>query len=388
MLPGFFSMPMKIRKILVLSLLPIITISLFLAYLLIKKSPSPAAEIRQANDQIQECLAVKGGNYASLKLQEARNYYDSSVNKWRDENQRWIIFRNYDASRNHALKASELARQAIAESLFNENQTRQNLEKIISEIQKNFTLYDSVLHRIPLNGKERQNLNNGKIKYSEGLLLYEKNDFPGALKKIASAALLLDPLAESCKARLQKYFTSYDQWMKDLEATLKWSRDNKSRVILIDKFSGKCQLFENGNLVSEYGIELGKNPLEDKTRQGDFATPEGIYEVIKKKSGIHTRYHKALLINYPNDEDKEVFQQKKKAGVLDPDDKIGGAIEIHGHGGKGADWTEGCIALRNEEMDAVYNFARVGTRVTIAGSVKPLSDFLSEKDLANKNIAE
>ena len=53
-------------------------------------------------------------------------------------------------------------------------------------------------------------------------------------------------------------------------------------------------------------------------------------------------------------------------------------IEIHGNGGKGIDWTEGCIALTDKEMDVVYKFARVGTPVTIVGSSVALDNIISK----------
>ena len=58
--------------------------------------------------------------------------------------------------------------------------------------------------------------------------------------------------------------------------------------------------------------------------------------------------------------------------------KIGGLIEIHGNGGKGIDWTEGCVALTDREMDTVFKIVRVGTPVTIIGSMVDLKDLLDK----------
>ena len=94
--------------------------------------------------------------------------------------------------------------------------------------------------------------------------------------------------------------------------------------------------------------------------------------VTQKKKGSETKFHKALLINYPNDEDKRRFQTAKNKGILPAKTDIGGLIEIHGSGGKGIDWTDGCIALEDNDMDAVYKLVAVNTPVIIVGSAEPL----------------
>jgi len=90
-----------------------------------------------------------------------------------------------------------------------------------------------------------------------------------------------------------------------------------------------------------------------------------------KKSDWDTPYHKALEINYPNDGDLLRFEDDKKSGRLPRNAEIGGSIQIHGGGGRKADWTNGCIALKNGDMDLVFEWARLGTPVTIVGSLNP-----------------
>jgi murein L,D-transpeptidase YafK len=109
-----------------------------------------------------------------------------------------------------------------------------------------------------------------------------------------------------------------------------------------------------------------------------MATPEGMYKITKKIEGSKTKYYKALLLNYPNDEDKENFKSEIERGSLPASARIGDLIEIHGNGGKGIDWTEGCIALTDKEMDVVYKIARVGTPVTIIGSMVELKDVVNK----------
>jgi len=152
-------------------------------------------------------------------------------------------------------------------------------------------------------------------------------------------------------------------------------RENLS--IIIDKFSRKCYIYLNGVKKWEFEAELGKNWVGDKRVKGDNATPEGMYKVTKKLDGRKTKYYKALLIDYPNAEDIQRFNSEIAKGTLPRNAKIGGLIEIHGNGGKGIDWTEGCIALTDKEMDAVYKITRVGTPVTIVGSIVNLEKIVN-----------
>ena len=89
-----------------------------------------------------------------------------------------------------------------------------------------------------------------------------------------------------------------------------------------------------------------------------------------------TKYHKALLINYPNDKDLKRFDKAKRQKLIPKNADIGGLIEIHGSGDKGADWTNGCVALKNSDMDIIYREAHEGTLVTIVGSLKPINEIL------------
>lgn len=111
-----------------------------------------------------------------------------------------------------------------------------------------------------------------------------------------------------------------------------------------------------------------------KKKMGDKATPEGMYKIINKFYG--TKYNNALLLDYPNPDDKERFLTEKSKGIIPHNAKIGGGIEIHGSGGKGVDWTEGCIALADSEMEVIFRIATIGTPVTIVGSMRSINQVL------------
>lgn len=134
--------------------------------------------------------------------------------------------------------------------------------------------------------------------------------------------------------------------------------------IVVEKSKRTLTLMGGRKALKAYKVALGGQPVGPKDRQGDHKTPEGIYSVDAKNT--NSQFYKALHISYPNQTDRA---NARKLG-LSP----GGDVEIHGLGSKwgwlGAkhrltDWTDGCIALTNEEIDEIYPVIRVGTPVEI-----------------------
>ena len=120
----------------------------------------------------------------------------------------------------------------------------------------------------------------------------------------------------------------------------------------------------NGKVLKTYKVALCAHSIGGKERVGDDKTPEGLYSVDWKNA--QSKFHLALHVSYPNAVDKE---RARKLGV-----NPGGEIEIHGIGAKygylGAlhrqvDWTAGCIAVTNEEIDEIWKLVAVGTPIEI-----------------------
>jgi tetratricopeptide (TPR) repeat protein len=134
--------------------------------------------------------------------------------------------------------------------------------------------------------------------------------------------------------------------------------------VLIEKEKRRLTLLSKGESIKTYRIALGASPVGPKERQGDNKTPEGSYTVESRNR--HSDYHISLRISYPNERDK---QRAKELGV-----SPGGDIMIHGIkngfawvGGAhtAIDWTEGCIAVTNEEMEEIARRVPNGTPIEI-----------------------
>jgi hypothetical protein len=160
------------------------------------------------------------------------------------------------------------------------------------------------------------------------------------------------------------------KWQDWVDETVEWSRRQGAAALVVDKSGRRLLLYESGRLMATFQVELGLNPVPDKLHEGDNATPEGRYKVTQVRAPGETRYHRALMLDYPNDEDWRRFREARRQGRLAGHVPIGGLIEIHGYGGRGEDWTNGCVALTNREMDFLVGWVEEGTPVTIVGALE------------------
>ncbi|MFV0410734.1 MAG: murein L,D-transpeptidase family protein [Paracoccus sp. (in: a-proteobacteria)] len=132
--------------------------------------------------------------------------------------------------------------------------------------------------------------------------------------------------------------------------------------ILIEKGARRLSVYQDGQLVRQYRIALGFAPMGDKDRQGDGRTPEGLFKVDRRND--QSQYHLSLGIDYPQPEDRA----RARTGSYDP----GGDIFIHGQPNQieegfrvRGDWTAGCIAIDNHQIDELFAATPVGTEVEI-----------------------
>lgn len=140
--------------------------------------------------------------------------------------------------------------------------------------------------------------------------------------------------------------------------------DARATTILVEKQSRRMTLLHNRTPIKSYAISLGGSPVGQKRQEGDGRTPEGAYKIDFKNQ--HSRFHLALRISYPEPADRD---QAKARGV-----SPGGDIMIHGlPNGLGwlqkfhlwHDWTDGCIAVTNSEVEEIWSMVDVGTAVEI-----------------------
>ena len=135
-------------------------------------------------------------------------------------------------------------------------------------------------------------------------------------------------------------------------------------LVKVDKSEGRMYLLDGQNVVRQFDIALGAHPRGHKQQEGDERTPEGEYTLDYKKED--SAFYRSMHVSYPNEQDIASANQR--------DVPPGGFIMVHGQrNGLGwlsplmqqFNWTDGCIALTNSEMDAFMDLVQVGTDIHI-----------------------
>jgi len=225
-------------------------------------------------------------------------------------------------------------------------------------------------------GDVRKNLSQAEIKLAQADLFIGKEQFESVSDILLDCRLYVKQAEAAIAAILVRYLDQgqLDKWKKWADDTIAESKKKAVVSIIVNKLERKLVIYKKGDILASYDIGLGRYGLSDKLYSGDEATPEGRYHVIKKIPS--SPFYKALLINYPNEEDKRAFVLAKKNGQVPSEVGIGGAIEIHG-GGKDS-LTKGCVGLEDGDMDNVYRWTEVGTPVTIVGALSIEKSILAE----------
>ncbi|GMG85773.1 L,D-transpeptidase family protein [Biformimicrobium ophioploci] len=146
--------------------------------------------------------------------------------------------------------------------------------------------------------------------------------------------------------------------------TLAMAKAQPVDLVVVHKSKSLMQLIRSGKVVRSFNVVFGKNPRGHKIREGDKRTPEGRYTLDWKKE--NSTYYRAIRIDYPNAQDRA---RAAKLGV-----SPGGSIMIHGQKPEWKNiekyltrmnWTDGCIAVTNSEMDEIWSLVQVDTPIEI-----------------------
>ena len=316
--------------------------------------------------------AAAGGE-ASRWAPEALRAADESLRaalvSWSRQENRLLPFRDYRPVARELATAESMALEAarVAEELRAEG--RAAAEQAVGDARSVEEHAKALVAATTLPGAQRAHLQRARLLVREAEVLLRDGDFePARARAELSRAELAGALGPALEAAGR--YTSQEQvatWRRWIEETRAWSRQTGEAAILVLKEKNALVLLSRGAPVRTYDAEIGANALGFKQRQGDQATPEGRYRVVAKKDHGRSRYYRALLLDYPSAADRERFAAAKRRGEIPREAQIGGLIEIHGEGGRGQNWTDGCVALANRDMDDLYSRVGVGTRVTIVG---------------------
>ncbi|MCL4482715.1 MAG: L,D-transpeptidase [Bacteroidetes bacterium] len=337
----------------------------------------PMEDFNKCNDILAKAKKVNADVYAPEYYQAAETNYKYAFIELKRQNEKIFFKRNFSKSRELitlAILKAELARNSTGA---NKDTQKARFLKETELLRKKLDSYHDFFVKLPLRIQTRKDYEFGKLSVEESLNAFEKGDFIKANQKLNEGKSRISYADAEVNAHLKEYFAKFSKWQQWVKSTIATSANTKSYALVIDKIKHKGFLYYNGKLSKEYDVEFGSNWMGDKLYAGDNATPEGRYLISRKKSARDSGYYKAMMLNYPNAEDRANYVARRKSGQIPKSRGIGGLIEIHGNGGKGVDWTKGCVALSDDKIDELYSKLSVGSPVTIVGSTVSLSDLLN-----------
>ena len=136
----------------------------------------------------------------------------------------------------------------------------------------------------------------------------------------------------------------------------------RADLIVLEKAKHQLTLYRDHQVIKSYTVALGHDPVGPKSKEGDGKTPEGDYSIDSKNG--RSRFHLALHISYPSEADR---QAAIKQGVSPGSDiMIHGVMNGLGYLGsihKKFDWTNGCVAVSNGEIEEIWQYVEVGTPI-------------------------
>ncbi|WDT81206.1 MAG: L,D-transpeptidase [Candidatus Manganitrophus sp.] len=276
------------------------------------------------------------------------------------------MIREYDEIRNHLTSLSSEGEILLQSVSLKKNKTRDSAVEEVRSVETLANRLREQSEKLFLTRPARKKAVQAELLLGEARHDIDEGRYRAAREQAKRARTFLEPAEREINATLNRYLERKNviRWRRWVRETLDWSRRNAAPVIVVRKAERTLTLYQGERPIKVYPINLGFNGLNDKRSVGDGATPEGAYRVILKKDLGETKYHRALLINYPNERDRTRIKRAKR---------LGGLIEIHGGRNEGLEETLGCVALDNDQMDDLFSRVPNGTPVTIVGTTNDLT---------------
>ncbi len=333
------------------------------------RTEPPRFSLSSAEKALAEARRIRADRWAGDALLAAESAMRVARLEQRTQEERFFLLRDFSAARICLSLAEDKARVAVAGANRARVAARAAADAAMTEAQDELGRAEDAADAMHLGPYGRVLLQKAKIAYSQSQILYGQGEFPSAADRASAARTHARAVGDGAAGAAARFTDArmVAAWKHMASDTIAWSRETGSSAIVVYKENHRLTLYRGGSAVKSYRIELGYNSTRDKLHAGDAATPEGRYRITAKKGPGNSTYYKALLLNYPNDEDREQFERARRAGQLPRWARMGGLIEIHGDGGRGKDWTKGCVALANNDIDDLFSRVAVGTPVTIVG---------------------
>jgi hypothetical protein len=330
--------------------------------------PPVPPEVQLALSQEQDLWRAGANVYAPMGYTAYLAALQAGRDQLSAEQTRMAWLRNYDAvatSFRSVLAQGEQVQQAVAKK--QSDQTKELLERT-SEITERLLALRYLTSSVKDSRINSSNLSRIEVLLAEAASFIARSQPELALDRLAEAEALLSRTVDRIRPILAHFVDEkmISRWKQLVDEIVAESRRSGGHAIVVNKLRRQLILYEKGVMQKTYPVGLSFNPIGDKLYAGDRATPEGRYQVVSKLP--NSKYYRALLLNYPNEEDQRRFSEAKRKQLIPANARIGGLIEIHGGGKDGA--TLGCIGLNDPQMLELYNRTEVGTPVLIVAAMK------------------
>ncbi len=324
------------------------------------------ASAKKALDDARKSPAPR---WAAASLAAAETAWRASEAEFRRQEVSILPLRDFRRARRDYEDAERLAKRAADEGTHARVEARAAADREMTESGRAVETCQAIGDAMSLARYDRALLTSSSIAMNEARYLFARDEFPAAAERARQAAIQAKRVTDRAVQNAQRFAEPrlIRTWQRQVEDTVAWSGKTGSPAIVVLKENHRLDLYDGGRLVRSYAADMGYRSFNDKMRAGDAATPEGRYHIVSKRGPGDATYYRAFDLDYPNADDRTAFERLKRTGQIPRGARLGGSIQIHGEGGRGKDWTRGCIALKNNDMDDLFRRVGIGTPVTIVG---------------------
>ena len=331
------------------------------------RTDPPYVEKRHAQSTLQDARRANASRWSPETMREAEASTKAALASYRLEEVKFLPLRDFRGPRTALAIAETKIMRALAQGNRSRLEAIALADQALAAAERDTARTSEVADAMHLGPYNRTLLQKSKIALAEARSMYNRGDYLECVSRAQEAGVGSRAVSGNAVEAAARYADAslVERWNRMVNDTVAWSRSTGATAIVVLKENHRVDLYDDGHVIRSYVADMGYRSVNDKARSGDAATPEGRYRVTEKKPG--STYYKALALNYPNDEDRAEFDRQRRAGQIPRGTSLGGLIEIHGEGGRGKDWTKGCVALANQDMDDLFRRIGVGTPVTIVG---------------------
>ena len=310
----------------------------------------------EASRELNAARRSPGGPWSADALTLAEETYRRGMEELRRQQNRFILFRDLRGAADTLALVGLRAQEAIRDGDGKMRGARGEAAAALERVAEVLELMDDLETRASLPRQGRQGLSSARMGFVEASALMEGGAYREARLRASEVLAQARTVAEALGDAFLRFADEerVETWQRWIDETVAWSRKNGAVALVVIKEKNVLEVYRDGRKALSLPADMGSNNLAQKYRQGDRATPEGRYHVRQVKGRGQSTYYKALLLDYPNAEDLRRIRAAKDAGIIPAGAGPGALIEIHGEGGRGEDWTNGCVAVTNANMDELF----------------------------------